>query len=253
MSALEDAAQALREAFARLDKVWDVTVSTYADQPDKWQKADPGAARLLLMYRWSGILDPPPFKEIDMGDDKPKKYVPSMGDMMSKRRSQIEDAKAHRKLNPGNVIHVAAMESDGLTCGLKFRDVRGSDTYLLQLWEALQAVFRHEAFKLGYLPAGPAAAGYSLGPKGLGGMWAEDVAKNSILFQEQAIEDTRICSRCVLMDEKAGKHPRPEGYEMVLDPEKIIYCPVCNYEPFQLRIQTDADNQENAKAWQDEF
>ena len=97
--------------------------------------------------------------------------------------------------------------------GLAFRDVRGSSSYLANLYDALMALYRHELMKLGYYPK--PGASWSAFTAGMT-MWAEDVAPGSE-FPEQSA-DGRCCPNC-------------EPGRLRLDPEVVIKCNTCGHEP----------------------
>ena len=158
------------------------------------------------------------------------RYERSTEDLIKARKAQIEDAGALMKIKD-RYIHVALTEEDGITSGLKFRDMRGSNTFLINLWASLLALFRHECLKLNYLPSGPEALGFTHFQSG--GMWAEDLQGRHGGFPENST-DQMVCPKCL------ESNPS-DKCRLRLDPEKIVVCPLCGWEPFQLRVQSNED------------
>jgi hypothetical protein len=97
--------------------------------------------------------------------------------------------------------------------GLSFNDIRGSSTYLANLWDALTAIYRLELQKLGYYPK--PGARWSAFLAGFG-MWAEDVPPRGELPEQ--FTETYPCPNC-------------EPGRLCLDPDAILKCNTCGHEP----------------------
>jgi hypothetical protein len=118
-------------------------------------------------------------------------------------KETIKDAEGIRAVKMGT----------GLS-GLAFRDIRGSSTYLANLYDALMAIYRFELMKLGYYPK--PGASWSAFTAGMGAMWAEDVPRGGE-FPEGFTEGWP-CRNC-------------EPGRLHLDPDVILKCNTCGYEP----------------------
>lgn len=135
-----------------------------------------------------------------------------------KVRVCVQDTKVHLQI-PDEIAGEMGIQAKrhvklgtGLS-GLAFVDVRGSSTYLAQLWDALMAVYRFELMKQGYYPKpGAKDSVYGLGFN----MWAEDIPPLGEFPENRS--EARACLKC-------------EDGRVVLDPDVILKCDSCGDGP----------------------
>jgi hypothetical protein len=176
-----------------------------------------------------GVLTPEQRKEIEL-----------QRQAVIRKREEVRDQKdaelmATSRETKNRFVYLSLFDKV-YASGLKFRALRGDSHYLIKLQQSLAALFRFESMKLGYYPSHQNHWAYA--SNGIGGVWAEDVPPGGE-YPQNEVSDKMICLQCREADEAAGRDPRPEGYELELDSEFVVMCPVCKRSPMGLVLETD--------------